>query len=92
MSGGEIVLTTSSKRRIEEELQDLHAFIRPQAKEALRQVHDDGDPLDNGEYQRLCLNYAIMKGRIAVMEALLERATIVEENAAFAHTVASGPA
>lgn len=90
MTHNEIILTASDKKRIEEELHELRTVKRSEVTEAMRHPRDNGDPLDNGEYQSLCLAHAILNGRIVEMETLLEKAKVIDDSRSCGNVVGVG--
>lgn len=79
MQRDEIILTTSRKRELEEELKDLRTIKRPEITEQIKRAREYGDLSENFEYQAARQAQAILNGRIAELEAVLERARVVED-------------
>ncbi|HZO88687.1 MAG TPA: transcription elongation factor GreA [Chthonomonadaceae bacterium] len=79
MHHDELILTESSKKRLEEELNELRTVKRAEITEAIRRARGYGDLSENFEYQSARQAQAILNGRIAELEALLERAKVVED-------------
>jgi transcription elongation factor GreA len=90
MQQDELILTVSSKKQKEEELTYLRTVERPNITEAIRKAREYGDLSENFEYQSARQAQAILNGRIAELEALLERARVVEDAAAGVETVQIG--
>jgi transcription elongation factor GreA len=86
----ELILTVSSKKQKEEELTYLRTVERPSITEAIRKAREYGDLSENFEYQSARQAQAILNGRIAELEALLERARVVDDAAASIETVQIG--
>ncbi len=82
MAQDEIVLTKSSKKKKEEELKHLRTVEVPAVRKAVQQAREYGDLSENFEYQAARQAQAILNGRIAELEALLERAVVIEDDAA----------
>ncbi|GDX40291.1 transcription elongation factor GreA [Armatimonadota bacterium] len=74
----DIILTTVSKRKLEEELVHIRSVKRPEINEAIRRAREYGDLSENFEYQAARQSQAILNGRVAELEAILQRAKIVE--------------
>lgn len=74
----DIILTPASKRKLEEELAHIRSVRRPEVNEAIRKAREYGDLSENFEYQAARQAQAILNGRVAELEAILERAKIVE--------------
>jgi transcription elongation factor GreA len=74
----DIILTSASKKRLEEELNNLRYVKRPEINEAIKRAREYGDLSENFEYQAARQAQAILNGRVAELEAILNRAKIVE--------------
>ncbi len=81
MRQDELILTVSSKKRIEEELTELRTVKRSEVTEAIARARAYGDLSENFEYQAARQSQAILNGKIAELEALLERARVVDDAA-----------
>jgi transcription elongation factor GreA len=90
MQHDELILTVSSKKQKEEELTRLRTVERPNITEAIRKAREYGDLSENFEYQSARQAQAILNGRIAELEALLERARVVADAAAGIETAQIG--
>jgi transcription elongation factor GreA len=90
MRPDEIILTAGSKKQKEEELTYLRTVKRPEITEAIKRAREYGDLSENFEYQAARQAQAILNGRIAELEALLERARVVDDAAAGGDTVGLG--
>lgn len=77
-----LIVTASTKKQKEEELTYLRTVERPRITEQIRKAREYGDLSENFEYQAAKQAQAILNGRIAELEALLERATVVDDGAA----------
>lgn len=77
----ELILTASSKKQKEEELTYLLTVKRPEITEAIKKAREYGDLSENFEYQSARQAQAINNGRIAELQALLERARVVDDAA-----------
>lgn len=75
----EIVITESSRRKLEEELNYLRGAKRREIAEALRAARAFGDLTENFEYHAARREQAIVNGRIKELEQLLERAKVVSD-------------
>lgn len=74
----EIILTPASKKKLEEELIHIRSVKRPEVNDAIRRAREYGDLSENFEYQAARQAQAILNGRVAELEAILDRAKIVE--------------
>lgn len=90
MQKDELILTVSSKKQKEEELSNLRSVKRPEITEAIRKAREYGDLSENFEYHAAKQSQAILNGRIAELEALLDRARVVEDDAAGSESVGLG--
>jgi len=81
MQRDEIILTTSRKKELEEELRVLRMVKRPEITEQIKRAREYGDLSENFEYQAAKQAQAILNGRIAELEAVLDRARIVLDGA-----------
>jgi transcription elongation factor GreA len=86
----ELILTVSTKKQKEEELTHLRTVERPNITEAIRKAREYGDLSENFEYHSARQAQAILNGRIAELEALLERARVVDDAAVGSDTVQIG--
>lgn len=81
MQRDEIILTTSRKRELEEELRTLRTVRKPEILEQIKRAREYGDLSENFEYQAARQAQAINNGKIAELEAVLDRARVVEDDA-----------
>jgi transcription elongation factor GreA len=75
----EIILTESSYKKIQQELEYLKTVKRSEISEALRKARGYGDLSENFEYHAARRDQGILNGRIAEMEKTLEVATVVSD-------------
>ena len=80
----------NSKKQKEEELTYLRTVERPNITEAIRKAREYGDLSENFEYHSARQSQAILNGRIAELEALLDRARVVDDAAVGVDTVQIG--
>ncbi len=81
MRSTDLVLTASSKKKLEDELFRLRSIERPRIGEEIRKAREYGDLSENFEYQAARQAQAFMNGRVAEIEALLDRAKVVADDA-----------
>src|SRR4030088_1000421 len=81
MRRDEIILTTSRKKELEEELKVLRMVKRPEITEQIKRAREYGDLSENFEYQAAKQAQAILNGRIAELEAVMDRARVVDDDA-----------
>lgn len=82
MQSSDLILTVASKKKLEDELFRLRSVERPRIGEEIRKAREYGDLSENFEYQAARQAQALMNGRIAEIEALLDRARVVEDSTA----------
>ena len=86
----EIILTASSKQKLLDELNEIRTVKKPEITESIKRAREYGDLSENFEYQAARQAQGIMNGRIAEIEAILDRARIVEDDAVGGDTVGLG--
>ena len=72
-------LTREGQRKAEEELADLIAVRRPEVAERIRVARGFGELAENTEYIEAKNEQALVEGRIATLEDLLNHAVLIEE-------------
>ncbi len=90
MQPDDIILTESSYRRLQQELDYLKTVKRAEIAEALRKARAYGDLSENFEYHSARQHQGILNGQIAELEAKLEVAKVVPDEAAGGDTVGLG--
>ena len=83
-------ITASTRKKKEEELQELRSVERPKITEAIRIARAYGDLSENFEYHAARQAMAILNGQIAELEAILDRSAVVEDEALDKDTVGLG--
>lgn len=86
----EIVLTQAGKKKIEDELEQLRSVEMPALAERIREARALGDLSENFDYQDAKRQQGFIGGRIADLQAMLERARIVEESGPGSELVGMG--
>ena len=86
----DIVLTPSGKKKIEEELARLRTEEMPALAERIRQARALGDLSENFDYQDAKRHQGFVAGKIADLQATLDRARLVDEVAPGTETVGMG--
>jgi len=81
MQHDEIILTSSRKQQLEEELKVLRMVKRPEISEQIKRAREYGDLSENFEYHAAKQAQAILNGKIAELEAVLDRARVVLDGA-----------
>jgi transcription elongation factor GreA len=77
----QIVLTESSFKKLQVELDNLKRIKRPEIAEALRKARSYGDLSENFEYHAARRDQGILNGQIAELEKTLEIAVVVPDGA-----------
>ncbi len=86
----DIVLSPTGKRKIEEDLARLRNEELPALAERIRQARDLGDLSENFDYQDAKRQQGFVSGKISELQAILERARVVEEVAPDSTVVGMG--
>jgi len=74
----DIVLSPNGKKKIEDDLARLRNEDLPALAERIRQARDLGDLSENFDYQDAKRQQGFVSGKIADLQAILERSRIVE--------------
>jgi transcription elongation factor GreA len=80
MQEGELVITASSYKKIQAELEEIYTEIRPQVIERVRQARLLGDLRENADYDDAKMAQAMLESRIAELKHILGTARIVEDS------------
>lgn len=75
----EIYLTTEGLEELKKELDHLKLEKRPEVITALKDARALGDLSENAEYDAARQEQAIVEGRIAELEVMIENAVIIEK-------------
>jgi transcription elongation factor GreA len=75
----EIILTPKGKQKAEEELDQLRRVEMPALSDRIREARELGDLSENFDYQDSKRQQGFVAGRIADLQAMLDRAIVVEE-------------
>lgn len=75
----DLVLTPSGKKKIEVELERLRSVEMPALSDRIRDARALGDLSENFDYQDSKRQQGFIAGRIADLQAVLDRARIVDE-------------
>lgn len=86
----EIILTESSYRQLQQELEYLKTVKRAEIAVALRKARGYGDLSENFEYHAARRDQGILNGRIAEIEKTLEIATVVSDDVAVGEGIGLG--
>jgi transcription elongation factor GreA len=73
-------LTRDGLKKLEEELNFLRTTRRAQVAERLHNAQEDGELIENAEYEDAKNEQAFLEGKILSLESLLSSAVIISEN------------
>ena len=73
-------LTREGLKKLEEELEHLRTVRRAQVAERLHNAQEDGELIENAEYEDAKNEQAFVEGRILTLEAMLSNAVIIKDN------------
>jgi len=71
-------LTREGLKKLEEELEHLRTVRRAQVAERLHNAQEDGELIENAEYEDAKNEQAFVEGRILTLEAMLSNAVIIK--------------
>jgi len=72
-------LTREGLKKLEEELEYLRTVRRAQVAERLHNAQEDGELIENAEYEDAKNEQAFIEGRIMTLEALLSNAVLIKD-------------
>lgn len=73
-------LTREGLKKLEEELNYLRTVRRAQVAERLHNAQEDGELIENAEYEDAKNEQAFLEGKILSLEAMLSSAVIIEKD------------
>ncbi len=73
-------LTRDGLKKLEEELSFLRTVRRAQVAERLHNAQEDGELIENAEYEDAKNEQAFLEGKILSLEAMLSNAVIIEKD------------
>jgi transcription elongation factor GreA len=80
MSEQQTFLTKEGLKKLEEELHHLRTVRRAQVAERLHNAQEDGELIENAEYEDAKNEQAFVEGRILQLEQMLSNAVLIEDN------------
>lgn len=80
MSTDKTFLTREGLKKLEEELEFLRTTRRAQVAERLHNAQEDGELIENAEYEDAKNEQAFVEGRILTLETMLSNAVIIDEH------------
>jgi len=75
----DIIITESSYRKLQHDLEQMKTVKRAEIAEALRKARSYGDLSENFEYHAARREQSILQGQIAELEQMLEIASVVPD-------------
>ncbi|MEJ2013684.1 MAG: transcription elongation factor GreA [Anaerolineales bacterium] len=78
MSNQAVYLTAEGMKKLEEELEHLRNVRRQEVAVRLREAMEDGELIDNAEYEAAKNEQAFVEGRILELDRMLSQAKIIE--------------
>jgi transcription elongation factor GreA len=79
MSEQQTFLTREGLKKLEEELEHLRTIRRAQVAERLHDAQEDGELIENAEYEDAKNEQAFVEGRILALESMLSNAVIIQD-------------
>ena len=73
-------ITREGLKKLEEELEHLSTVRRAQVAERLHNAQEDGELIENAEYEDAKNEQAFVEGKILTLESMLSNAVIIDEN------------
>ena len=70
-------LTKSGLKKLEDELSYLTTVRRAEVAERLHQAQEDGDLIENAEYEAAKNEQSFVEGRIVTIQSMLSRAAVI---------------
>jgi transcription elongation factor GreA len=78
MANNAVYLTAPGKKKLEEELEHLRTVRRKEVAQRLHEAMEDGELIENAEYEAAKNEQAFIEGRILELEHKLATAQIIE--------------
>ena len=72
-------LTKNGLKKLEDELSQLTTVRRAEVAERLHQAKDDGDLIENAEYEAAKNEQSFVEGRIVTIQTMLSRAAVIKK-------------
>ncbi len=82
MTAQPVLLTKAGLKRLEDELLELRTVKRAEVALSIREAQELGMAQVDGQYEEAKNQQAFLEGRIIEIESMLERAQIIDEEAA----------
>lgn len=78
MSNNAVYLTVEGRKKLEEELQHLRTVRRQEVARRLHEAMEDGELIENAEYEAAKNEQAFIEGRILELEHVLATAKVIK--------------
>lgn len=78
MANGAVYLTPEGLKKLEEELEHLRTVKRLEVAQRLHEAMEDGELIENAEYEAAKNEQAFVEGRILELEHMLAQAQVIE--------------
>lgn len=83
-------LTRDGLKKMEQELEFLRTARRAQVAERLHKAQEDGELIENAEYEDAKNEQSFVEGRILALETMLSNAVLIDEHNGPSNVVALG--
>ncbi len=80
MADDGIILTQEGYNRVKAELHNLTSVGRPEVRQRLSEAKQSAEDFDTSEYENAKMDQAILESRIAELEDIVRRSTILDPN------------
>ena len=87
MENNGVYLTPEGKTKLEEELEHLREVRRKEVADRLHEAMEDGELIENAEYEAAKNEQAFVEGRILEIDYMLAQAIIIEPDEDTEHVV-----
>jgi transcription elongation factor GreA len=78
MANSAVYLTAEGLKKLEEELEHLRTVKRQEVAQRLHEAMEDGELIENAEYEAAKNEQAFVEGRILELEHMLAQAQVIE--------------
>ncbi len=78
MANSAVYLTSEGQKKLEEELEHLRTVRRHEVAQRLHEAMEDGELIENAEYEAAKNEQAFIEGRILELERMLAKAQLIK--------------
>jgi transcription elongation factor GreA len=78
MANSAVYLTSEGQKKLEEELEHLRTVRRHEVAKRLHEAMEDGELIENAEYEAAKNEQAFIEGRILELERMLAKAQLIQ--------------